>query len=183
MRAAAESEVLIYGLLAEFDSPAELLHAAREARLRGYKEMDGFSPFPIEGLAEALGMHRTRLPFLVLLGGIVGGLSGYLMQYYASAISYPLNVGGRPLNSWPAFVPVTFELTILGAALTAVIGMLALNGLPRPYHPLFGVDAFARATQDRFFLSIEAADPIFDLQATREFLQSLTSCPVVEVPP
>jgi len=183
VRAANESENLMYGLLAEFDSPAELLHAAREARRRGYNKLDGFSPFPIEGLAEALDMHRTRLPYVVLIGAIVGGVSGYLMQYYAAAISYPLNVGGRPLNSWPAFVPVTFELTILGAALTAVIGMLALNGLPRPYHPLFGVDAFARATQDRFFLSIEALDPLFDRQATRQFLESLTSRPVVEVPP
>jgi hypothetical protein len=181
VKTAVESE--IYGLVAEFGSPAELLQAAREARRRGYKRIDGFSPFPIEGLAEALGMHRSRLPYLVLVGGIAGGLSGYLMQYYASAISYPLNVGGRPLNSWPAFVPVTFELAILGAALTAVIGMLMLNGLPRPYHPLFGIDAFARATQDRFFLSIEAADPSFDRQTSRDFLESLTSYPVVEVPP
>jgi len=181
VKAAADAQ--IYGLLAEFGSPAELLEAARAAHRVGYKRMDGFSPFPVEGLAEALGMHRTRLPYLVLLGGILGAISGYGMQYYASVISYPLNVGGRPLNSWPAFVPVTFELAILGAALTAVIGMLMLNGLPRPYHPLFGVDAFAHATQDRFFLCIEAADPLFDRQTTREFLATLTACPVVEVPP
>jgi len=181
VKAAIDSD--IYGLLAEFGSPNELLQAAQETKRRGYRRVDAYSPFPIEGLAESLGMHRTRLPFLVLLGGIIGGLSGYGMQYYASVFSYPLNVGGRPLHSWPAFVPVTFELTILGAALTAVIGMLMLNGLPRPYHPLFGIDAFARATQDRFFLCIEAVDPLFDRSATREFLQSLTVCPVTEVPP
>jgi hypothetical protein len=173
----------IYGLLAEFHSPDELLQAAEQVRSQGYRCVDGFSPFPVEGLAETLGMHRTRLPYLVLLGGVVGGVSGFGMQYFASAIHYPLNVGGRPLNSWPAFIPVTFELAILGAALMAVIGMLMLNGLPRPYHPLFGADVFAHATQDRFFLCVESRDPRFDRQGTRQLLESLSKCPVVEVTP
>ena len=129
----------LYGLMAEFDSPADLLDAARRAYEEGYRRMDAYTPFPVDGLAEALGFRRTRLPLVVLFGGIAGGLGGYCLQYWISAIDYPLNVGGRPLHSWPAFIPVTFELTILVAALAAVLGMLALNGLPMPYHPVFNV--------------------------------------------
>jgi hypothetical protein len=171
----------LYGLLAEFDNPSDLVAAARRAYAEGYRRMDAFTPFPVEGLAEAIGFRDTRLPLVVLLGGLLGGGGGFFMQYYASAIDYPLNVGGRPLNSWPAFIPVTFELTILVAALAAVLGMLALNGLPMPYHPVFNVPRFARATRDRFFLCIEASDPRFDREATRRFLTDLQAREVSEV--
>lgn len=161
----------VYGLLAEFETPAELLAAARRARDAGYRHMDAYTPFPVEGLAEAIGFRRTWLPLIVLIGGIVGCLSGYLLQYWTSVVDYPLNVGGRPLHSWPAFVVVTFELTILFAALAAILGMLALNGLPMPYHPVFNVPRFALATRDRFFLCLEATDPQFDREETRRFLE------------
>src|SRR5712691_3741305 len=172
----------IYGLLAEFDTPAGLVAAAERARKEGYRCMDAYAPFPVEGLAEALKFHHTRVPLLTLIGGIVGGLAGYFMQYWIAAINYPLNIGGRPLHSWPAFIPVTFELTILGAALSAVLGMLGLNGLPMPYHPVFHVPRFALASRDRFFLCVEATDPKFDRQTTRRFLESLDSSGVFEVP-
>src|SRR5712691_4252077 len=163
----------LYGVLAEFSTPDELLAATRGARQAGYRQMDAYTPFPVEGLAEALGFQRTGLPFLVLLGGIVGGVGGYVMQYWMAAIDYPLNVGGRPLHSWPAFIPVTFELTILVAALAAVLGMLALNGLPMPYHPLFNMRRFVLATHDRLMLCIEARDQKFDAEGTRRFLEAL----------
>jgi hypothetical protein len=162
-----------YGLLAEFDDPTSLVAATRKARAAGYRRMDAYSPFPIEELHEALGEHHTRLPLIVLIGGLIGGIGGYALQYWASAIAYPLNVGGKPLNSWPAFIPVTFECTILVAALSAVLGMLALNGLPMPYHPVFNVPRFALASRNRFFLCIEARDPRFDLEETRRFLEWL----------
>jgi hypothetical protein len=173
----------LYGMLAEFNTPDELLAATRRAREAGYQQMDAYTPFPVEGLAEALGFQRTGLPFLVLLGGIVGGVGGYLMQYWMAAIDYPLNVGGRPLHSWPAFIPVTFELTILVAALAAVLGMLALNGLPMPYHPLFNVPRFELATRNSFFLCIEARDPKFDRDETRRFLESVKAREVSDVEP
>ncbi len=171
----------LYGLLAEFDSAEHLLEAARRTTEAGYTRIDAFSPLPIEGLAPALGFTRTRLPLVVLLGGICGGLLGYGMQYYMAVVSYPINIGGRPLHSWPAFVPVTFELTILGAAVAAVFGMLVLNGLPRPHHPLFNVPEFSLASQNRFFLCIEAADAHFDVARSSEFLSHLGARQVWQV--
>ncbi len=171
----------LYGLMAEFDGPDDLLEAARRAYEEGYRRLDAYSPFPVPGLAEAIGFRRTRLPLIVLFGGLVGGLGGYYLQYWISAIDYPLNVGGRPLHSWPAFIPVTFELTVLVAALAAVLGMLALNGLPMPHHPVFNVPAFELATRNRFFLCIEATDPQFDAVGTKSFLETLKPSGVFEV--
>ena len=163
----------VYGLMAEFEEPGDLVAAAHRAREAGYRRMDAYSPLPIEELHEALGFHDRRLPLIVLVGGMIGAVAGYGLQWWASTIAYPLNVGGRPLHSWPAFIPVTFEVTILIAALSAVFGMLALNGLPQPYHPVFNVPRFALASRNRFFLCIEARDPQFDLQKTRTFLEAL----------
>lgn len=172
-----------YGLLAAFTTPEQLLEATRRARSAGYRHMEAYTPFPVQGLAEALDFHQTRIPLVVLLGGIVGGVGGYVLQYWINVIDYPLNVGGRPLHSWPAFIPVTFELTILTAALAAVLGMLALNGLPMPYHPLFSVPRFASVTRDGFFLCIEARDPQFDRTETRRFLESVAAYEIAEVEP
>ena len=163
----------IYGLMAEFDEPSLLVAATHRAYQEGYRRMDAYSPFPIEELHEALGIHSTRLPLIVLIGGLCGCLGGYLLQYWVSAVAYPINVGGRPFHSWPAFIPVTFECTILVASLSAVLGMLALNGLPMPYHPVFNLPRFALASRNRFFLCIEAQDPRFDLDRTRRFLETL----------
>jgi hypothetical protein len=183
MNGAMPATPAIYGLMAEFDTPEALLEAARRAHAEGYRQMDGYSPFPVEGLAEAIGFHRTWLPFVVLLGGIIGGLGGYFLQYYVAVIEYPLNVGGRPFHSWPAFIPVTFEMTVLIAALAAVLGMLALNGLPMPYHPVFHVPRFDLASRNLFFLCIEATDPRFDRGTTRRFLEGLGAREVSEVAP
>jgi Alternative complex III, ActD subunit len=171
----------IYGLIAEFDNPNSLVQAAHHAYAEGYRRMDAYSPFPIEELHEALGAHPTRLPLIVLVGGILGCIGGYLLQYWAAAVAYPLNIGGKPLDSWPAFIPITFECTILGAALSAVFGMLALNGLPQPYHPVFNVPRFALASRNQFFLCIESRDPRFDLERTRRFLDSLNPREVTTV--
>ena len=163
----------VHGLMAEFADAAALVHAAERTHAAGYRRVDAYSPFPIEELHHALGSPRSRLPLIVLAGGIIGCLGGFLLQYWTSAVAYPLNVGGRPLNSWPSFIPVTFECTILVASLSAVLGMLALNGLPMPYHPVFNVERFALASRNRFFLCIESRDKQFDVARTRQFLESL----------
>src|SRR5918999_91837 len=173
----------LYGLMAEFETPEALLEATQHAYDNGYRRIDAYSPFPVEGLAEAVGFHHTRLPLIVLIGGILGAIGGFVLQYWISVVDYPLNVGGKPYNSWPAFIPVTFETTVLAAALTAVLAMLALNGLPMPYHPVFNVERFALASRDRFFLCIEAADPKFDIDNTVEFLRSLNPSSIHEVEP
>ena len=172
----------IYGLLAEFTDPEDLLAAARRAHAEGYRQMDAYTPFPVHGLSEAVGFHRTRLPVIVLLGGITGAVLGFGMQYFANVIHYPLNIGGRPHNSWPAFIIPTFERTILFSAFAAVLGMLALNGLPQPYHPLFNVPAFELASRSHFFLCIEFTDPKFNLEGTRQFLEQLNPRSVSLVP-
>ena len=180
MSHAAETPTL-FGLMAEFDNPSALVEATNRARLEGFRNMDAYSPIPIEELNDALGLRRTRLPRLVLLGGILGGLGGFSLEYWASTIAYPMNIGGRPFHSWPHYIPVTFECTVLGASLAAFVGMLALNGLPMPYHPVFNVPAFARASRDRFFLCIEARDRNFDLTKTQQFLESLHAVQVTPV--
>jgi hypothetical protein len=172
----------LYGLIAEFDTPTALVVATERASEEGYRQLDAYTPFPIEELSHALRLRPSVLPYLVLLGGIVGCAAGYLLQYYAAVIAYPMNVGGRPLHSWPSFIPPTFEMTVLVAALTAVLAMLGLNGLPMPYHPVFNVPGFALATRDRFFLCIEASDPRFDREGTLRFLRSLGARGVSEVP-
>ena len=171
----------IHGLMAEFESATELVAAANKTREAGFVDVDAYSPIPIEELHDALGFHHTRLPLIVLIGGIVGLLAGYGLEYWSSVIAYPINIGGKPLHSWPAFIPVTFECTILAAALSCVLGMLALNGLPMPYHPVFNVPRFALASRNRFFLCIESKDPKFELEATRHFLETLNPREVTTV--
>ena len=171
----------LYGLVAEFHTPEELLAAAKKTHSAGYRNIDAFAPYPVEGLAEAIGHHHSRLPLIVLIGGITGCLVGFALQYWAATMYYPFNIGGRPLNSWPSFIAITFECTVLFAALAAVLGMLALNGLPMPYHPLFNVEQFAFASRDRFFLLVESRDPLFEPQKTRSFLQGLTTYGVYDV--
>lgn len=172
----------IFGLMAEFETPQAVLQAARRAREAGYEKMDAYTPYSVEGLAAELGLPRTRVPFVVFMGGLVGAGIGFFMEFYSMAVDYPFNVGGRPPNSWPVFVPIAFEVMVLVASFSALLGMLFLNGLPRPHHPVFNVPRFEHASQDRFFLCIEATDPKFDLAQTRQFLTELKPAEVMEVP-
>jgi len=171
----------LYGLVAEFESPSALVAAARSAREAGYRSMDAYSPFPIHELTHALELPKTKLPLLVLAGGVAGCATALLMQWFSAVVHYPLNVAGKPLASWPSFIPITFEVTILFAAFAAVLGMIAMNGLPMPYHPIFNAPRFALASRDRFFLAIEAKDPLFDLEKTARFLETLGATVVSEV--
>src|SRR5271155_3790019 len=169
----AQVHTRFYGFLAEFETPEQILAAAKKSREAGYRQMEAYTPMPVEGLAEAIGFRSMSVQMSTLIGAIVGGLSGFGLEYWVAVITYPINVAGRPLNSWPAFIPVTFELTVLGAALSAVFGMLALNRLPMPHHPVFNVERFSRASTDRFFLEISAHDPKFHKADTARFLQDL----------
>ena len=171
----------LHGVMAEFDNPTALVVAIHKARAAGYRTMDAYSPFPIEEVSEALHIHDRLLPLLVLLGGIAGCVGGFALATWTSVVDYPINVGGRPFFSWPSFIPITFETTVLVAAATTVLGLLALNGLPMPYHPVFNVPQFALATREKFFLCIEATDPQFHREETRRFLESLEALSVAEV--
>lgn len=161
-----------YGIMAEYETPEAVIVAGRLAREHGFTALDAYTPFPVNGLDEAIGIPKSRLPALVLAGGLLGGTGAYFMQWFATVVSYQINVGGRPFHSWPMFLPITFEMTVLGAAFAAVVGMLGLNGLPRHNHPIFNAEGFERATRDRFFLCVFAIDPKFDLTTTREFLET-----------
>jgi hypothetical protein len=172
----------LHALMAEFDTAGQLLRATRRAYAAGYRAMDAYAPFPVEGLSDALGFRPKAVPLIALFGGMLGAATGYGMQYYIHVISLPIDVGGRPLNSWPSFIPPTFELGVLFAALGLFFGLLILNGHPEPYHPVFNVEAFSRASRDRFFLTIEARDPLFEVDSTRQFLQSLDAREVSDVP-
>jgi hypothetical protein len=171
----------IYGVVGEFETPEKLIHAVEKVREAGYRRFEAYSPFPVEGLSQAMGLKRNLVPLITLIGGLTGGIGGFGFQYWVAAITYPLNIGGRPFNSWPAFIPVTFELTILGASLAAVFGMLALNKLPQPHHPVFNVHRFSHASTDRFFICIESRDAKFHLAETARFLQGLEAHHVSEV--
>lgn len=171
-----------YGLVAAFETKGEVLRAAQAAYRAGYRRMDAYTPVPVEGLAEALGHKGDWMPLIVLLGGIAGGVGGYFMQWYAMAVFYPLNIGGRPFHSWPMFIPIAFELTVLTAALCGVFGLLLLNGLPRYHHPIFGAPGIERATADRFFLCLERTDPQWDEEGARRFLEGLHPAQIVEAP-
>ncbi len=172
----------LYALAAEFETASELLHATETVRRAGYSRIDAHSPLPIHGMEEAIGQRYTRLPILVFIGGLTGALCGFFLQYWTAVVDYPIMIGGKGLNSWPAFIPVTFECTILFAAFTAVFGMLAINGFPRPHHPVFETPGFERASQDRFFLVVEALDPQFDEQRVRALLEEQNPHAVHEVP-
>ncbi|MFC5550377.1 DUF3341 domain-containing protein [Massilia aerilata] len=171
-----------YGLLAEFPSAEALCAAARQARENGYTRAEAYSPFPIEGLDEALGSNSDRTAPAALAGGLLGGAGTYFLQWYAAVVDYPINAGGRPLHSWPAFIPATFEITILGAAVAAVLVMLVQNGLPRLHHPLFEVEEFELASRNRFFLCLPAHDPVFAPGPARSLLEGLQPMLLREVP-
>ena len=171
----------IYGVMAEFETPTGLVNAAREAYAKGYRKLDAYSPFPIEELSEVLHLHKNKLPLIVLLGGLLGTICGYYLQYYVTVVYFPINIGGRPLHSWPAYIVITFEVTVLFASIAAFLGLLALCGLPMPYHPVWNVPRFAFASRNRFFLCIESTDPLFDRQRTCDFLETLEPREVSEV--
>ncbi len=173
----------IHGLMAEFKAPADLVRAAREVHAAGYRKVDAYTPYPMEEVLDALHLHKTRVPMVVLAGGLLGLAAGWGLEYWISVIDFPMNIGGRPYNAWPVFVVPAFETTVLFAALAAVVGMLALNGFPQPYHPVFNVPSFATASRDRFFLCIESGDPKFDREKTGEFLKGLGAADVHEVQP
>ena len=172
-----------YGVMAEFATPDEFIAALRKVRAAGYTKFDGYSPMPMHEASAAMGLPKNPVALIVLIGGILGCVGGFFLQYWVAVIDYPINIGGRPLNSWPSFIPVTFELTILIASLFAFFGVLALNGLPMPYHPVFNVERFELASRNRFFLCIEAADARFDLDATRRFLEESGSLGTYAVEP
>ena len=172
----------IYGIMAEFDSARHWSTRRARPMKPGYKKIDAYSPFPVEGLAEEIGFHHDEVPLVVLIGGLIGGATGYLMQYWMNAVDYPLNIGGKPPHSWPAFIVITFEMTILFAGISAVLGMLALNGLPMPYHPVFNVPRFAFASKDRFFLIVFSSDKKYNPIETRSFMEGLSPRSVSEVP-
>jgi hypothetical protein len=176
-----EEPVGPYAMVAEFESADALLAAADATREAGYKDVDAYTPFPVHGLSEAIGFHDVRVPWMILMGGLIGATTGYTLQWYTSVIDYPLNVGGKPLNSLPSFVPITFECTILFSAITAVFGMLAVNRLPKPYHSIFNTPGFERASQDRFFLAIESTDHHYEADTVRQFLENLKPLAVNEV--
>jgi hypothetical protein len=177
------SDKPVYGLMAEFETPTALVAAAKKVYAEGYRKIDTFSPYPVEEAWEAMEVHDRRLSLIVLFGGLLGMLAGYGLQYWVHVITYPTNIAGKPLNSWPQFIPVTFEMTILFAAISAVLGMIVLNGLPMPYHPVFNVPRFEHATRDRFFLLVESEDPKFDRRQTLEFLKGLNASEINEVEP
>ena len=183
--AAAHRPVMApWGLLAEFEDVNVTVEAARRVYAEGYRHIDAYSPFPVEPLWEAIGANDKRPQMFTLIGGILGGLGGFGLCYWTAAIAYPLNIAGRPFNSWPAFIPVTFETTILIASFSALLSMIALNGLPMPYHPVFNVPSFrAHGSSSGFFISIEATDQKYDLPRTRDFLLSLGAKAVSEVEP
>jgi hypothetical protein len=172
----------LYGLMAELQGAEQLVAAARAARAAGYRKLEAYTPFSVEGLPEALELPPNRVPLIALIGGIVGGAGAFFLQWYTAVIDYPINSGGRPLNSWPAFIPATFELAVLGAALAAFAGFLALNGLPRLRHPVFDTPDFDLASRNRFFLCIRSDDPLFDLQRTREWLLGLEPLRIAQTP-
>src|SRR5713226_1371824 len=171
----------IYGVVGEFETPGQIIQAAAKVREAGYRDVEAYTPFPVEGLSEVLRLKRSLVPLITLTGGLIGGLGGFGFQYWVAAITYPMNIGGRPLNSWPAFIPVTFELTVLFASLSAVLGMLALNRLPQPHHPIFNAHRFTHASADRFFVCIQARDKKFHLAETARFLEGLAAHHVSEV--
>ncbi len=173
---------MLWGLLAQFKTSDELLHAAQSAYADGYRRLDAYSPFPVPDLAQSVGFRKNSVALVCLIGGILGGSAAYILQYWINVIEYPVNVGGRPLHAWPSFIPPTFEMTVLFAGFGAFFGMWALNGLPMPFHPIFNSKRFAAATRDGFFLSIEEKDAKFKLEETRSFLLSLDAMSVEEVP-
>lgn len=170
-----------YALVAEFTSAEALLDAAEKTGQAGYRNTDAYTPFSVPGMSDALRFHDVRMPFLIFTGGLIGCFTGFTLQWYTAAVDYPLSVGGKPFNSLPSFFPVSFECTILFASLTAFICTFALNGLPKPYHPIFNTPGFLRASKDRFFLAIETSDPLYDADETRKFLEGLGAEAVSEV--